>query len=376
MTTELDQTEPTVGQRLKQAREQQNLTAQQVALQLNLKSSLIDDLESDRIEQKLSPTFYRGYLRSYARLLKLNEQELLQQYNQQNAGQQHTPSLTRSFSKRTAKEASDSRYMWLTWLVVIGFILLLVMYFWQNRMDGQVAAVPLPVVNAEQKPAQQEEQSTQVGWQSEPAVSESGSTAMSGLDASPMAVSVQPEPTTAAEPAEVITTASEQESATQVVDSATTVSKPADTLLSQPLDLPHTGATQEPAQEAVVNPALTETTPSSAAPAEAANATLPTMTEQQPPVSAEVPAADTAIAPDTQLALSFSDDCWVDISDATGKRLAYGSRRSGDQLSLAGVAPIKVLLGNAAVVSLTLNGQAYDLSRYPQGRVARLTLGQ
>ncbi len=76
MTTELTQPSSAVntlsaGQLLRQAREQQNLTLAQVAQQLNLSRSLIDDLEQDQVDAKLSSTFVRGYLRSYAKLLKI-----------------------------------------------------------------------------------------------------------------------------------------------------------------------------------------------------------------------------------------------------------------------------------------------------------------
>ena len=66
----------------------------------------------------------------------------------------------------------------------------------------------------------------------------------------------------------------------------------------------------------------------------------------------------------------------MDVVDATGKRLVFGSRQAGEQLNLRGVAPVKVLLGNAAAATLSFNGEAIDLSGYPTGRVARLTLGQ
>ena len=131
MTTEL--TPPSsaapalsAGQSLRQAREQQNLTTAQVAQQLNLSKSLIDDLESDQVDAKLSSTFVRGYLRSYAKLLKLSGPEVIEAYNKNSKGLHQIPSLTRSFSKRTAKEATENRFMWVTYFVIAVFVVLLV----------------------------------------------------------------------------------------------------------------------------------------------------------------------------------------------------------------------------------------------------------
>ncbi len=100
-------------------------------------------------------------------------------------------------------------------------------------------------------------------------------------------------------------------------------------------------------------------------------------TTQTTTSATETPAAAAVDASaNATINLSLSAECWVDVVDATGKRLVFGSRQAGEQLNLRGVAPIKVLLGNAAAATLNFNGEAIDLSGYPTGRVARLTLGQ
>ena len=372
MITELEQTALTVGQCLKQAREQQQMTAQQVALQLNLKTSLIEDLESDRFDAKLSPTFYRGYLRSYAKLLKLPEKALLEQYSKEHKGQQPAPSLTRSFSKRTAKEATDIRYIWLTWLVVVSFVVLLVMYFWQNRFDGQAVSAPLPMVEAEQTAQQQEENANAAGWTNE---------ADNGVTASDSAVAEDTGTESGlSDTAQTTGEVAEQLAAPLPTTApATTVSTTTEAATTVPQITAEPEVNNSPAQQSETLP-QNQTEPAvvtTETPTPTATQTEQNTANLNSPAAAEVSANTTATQhDDSSLSLTFSGDCWVEITDAAGKRLAFGARSAGESLTLSGVAPVKVLLGNAASVQLSFNGQAVDLSGYAQGRVARLTLGQ
>ncbi|SKA55256.1 cytoskeleton protein RodZ [Enterovibrio nigricans] len=74
------------------------------------------------------------------------------------------------------------------------------------------------------------------------------------------------------------------------------------------------------------------------------------------------------------LVLTFEGDCWVDVRDASGKRLLTGIKSAGESVELTGKAPFKLVLGAPAAVELAYNGEKVDLSGYPSGRVARLSL--
>lgn len=65
------------GVRLRNAREQLGLSQQAVAERLCLKVSTVRDIEEDRSPADLASTFVRGYIRSYARLVHIPEEELL-----------------------------------------------------------------------------------------------------------------------------------------------------------------------------------------------------------------------------------------------------------------------------------------------------------
>lgn len=51
----------------------------------------------------------------------------------------------------------------------------------------------------------------------------------------------------------------------------------------------------------------------------------------------------TAAAASAQdLVLNFTADCWLEVSDATGKKLFSGLQRKGGNLNLSGQAPYKL----------------------------------
>lgn len=74
------------------------------------------------------------------------------------------------------------------------------------------------------------------------------------------------------------------------------------------------------------------------------------------------------------LELVFSADCWVKITDARNEVLALGVKTLGKNMTLQGVKPIKVILGEPSAVSMTFDGKNYDLSSYSAGRRAVIEL--
>lgn len=70
------------GVLIRRAREQAGLSREQLAARVNLLTSQIVMLESDRYDSLPSPMFVRAYLRAIARALTLNEAELLAAWQQ------------------------------------------------------------------------------------------------------------------------------------------------------------------------------------------------------------------------------------------------------------------------------------------------------
>jgi len=73
-----------------------------------------------------------------------------------------------------------------------------------------------------------------------------------------------------------------------------------------------------------------------------------------------------------RLALTFTEDCWVRISDATGEVLFAQLQRTGDNLQLFGEAPFDVMLGNARAVDILINGQPVTITPIPGNNSLKL----
>ena len=129
-----------------------------------------------------------------------------------------------------------------------------------------------------------------------------------------------------------------------------------------------------------------EPPPSTAAETEPANGEIPdeeaaaTDLAETPPV--DEPSPETAAEPpqttgpaEVLLSLSFSGDCWTEVTDAAGERLYFGLGTAGRAITVTGEPPLQVLVGNSANVRLTVNGSDYPIPRSARrGDTARLTI--
>ncbi|WP_378080297.1 RodZ domain-containing protein [Aeromonas bestiarum] len=109
---------------------------------------------------------------------------------------------------------------------------------------------------------------------------------------------------------------------------------------------------------------------------EASSAAVATVTSAS---VATLPAADDATADPAkapQLKMSFTADCWLDVKDAKGKTLFSGLKKANDQLVLEGPEPLKFIIGAPMAVNIEYQGKSIDMSRYNNGRTARLSLPQ
>ena len=75
------------------------------------------------------------------------------------------------------------------------------------------------------------------------------------------------------------------------------------------------------------------------------------------------------------LSISYSGDCWTEISDADGRRLFVGMAYDGGTVRLTGKAPISALFGNVDNVSVQVNDDDYLLpTPTSANRRVRLTI--
>jgi len=115
------------GARLRAARKQCNFGIEQVARELHLDVTIIEALENDNQAALPAPIFVQGYVRSYARLVGLQADELLRTYGEQAA---QPPPLSVGGSGRRVPRYSlfISRYLRNIVLVILGAILVWMAY--------------------------------------------------------------------------------------------------------------------------------------------------------------------------------------------------------------------------------------------------------
>ncbi|MGF1833929.1 cytoskeleton protein RodZ [Photobacterium sanguinicancri] len=311
------------GDVLRQAREKQGYSQKDIASRLRLRQSVIDAIENNNFEAAQSATFTRGYVRSYAKFVGLNEDELLGQLDKLGHAQPKEQEM-QSFSRRTKREKHDNRIMSLTWVLGTVFVGLTAWWWWQSQQISQEAEI-VSVTSAAQPLDESLANANTLTPSANPATASDVSAANNSV--SPSANSAPSEQTAQA-----------------LVSPAT-----------EPASLPELEATFSP------EPAIVQ---------------APDMAEE---VLEEVTLEDDAtasVAADTDLALTFSGDCWIDIRDANGKRLDTGIKKAGETLNLNGTAPYKIVLGAPGVVKMHYKGEQVDLSVYPAGKVARLKLPQ
>ncbi|PAW09554.1 cytoskeleton protein RodZ [Vibrio sp. V1B] len=300
------------GTLLKNKRESLGMTQKHVADRLRLRVSVIEDIESNRFEAQQVTTFTRGYLRSYAKLVGLDEKIVLaalEQTSEVHVKPQETE--MQSFSRKTKHEKHNSRIMLLTWAIAIVITGISGAWWWQNQQENSLAQV----------------------------VTESSSETEQTADDADIDL-MSADELIASTPAEVAPVVE----VTEAVSSADeTVSK---------------------AESAV---AATEETVTEAE-AEEPVAVIEDAQATQEPMTPVVPEGMTL------LTMKFKADCWIQVKDSNGKTLVSGTRKPGQDVELAGKAPFKVILGAPEGVTMTFASEPVDLSGYTSGKVARFTL--
>lgn len=148
----------TIGETLRKAREAQGLTVEWVASELKLRADYIRALEEDRLDVFAAPVYAKGAIRSYARLLKLDEIPLLQAADEMLG---RIPKY-RDLTTTSAIEPSllnqllfgIARLTWRRWfLLIAGLILAFVCVVLVVRWSGGTAAQPQQIKPSVVEPA-------------------------------------------------------------------------------------------------------------------------------------------------------------------------------------------------------------------------------
>ncbi len=126
------------GTLLKNQREALGLTQKQISDRLKLRISLIQQIEENQFESDQVATFMRGYIRSYAKYVNLDEKVVLNALRH-SGDAQHEDQEMLSFSRKTKTEKHNSRIMLLTWGIFAVIVGISSLWWWQNQQQDTLS---------------------------------------------------------------------------------------------------------------------------------------------------------------------------------------------------------------------------------------------
>lgn len=86
---------------------------------------------------------------------------------------------------------------------------------------------------------------------------------------------------------------------------------------------------------------------------------------EEPETLVENPEEPVVVADTARLQMTFTADCWVQVSDADGNRLVASLQRQGDRIDVSGDAPLRVVIGAVdAVGSVRFQDEPVDLGDF------------
>ena len=279
------------GKLLVWGRERAALTQEQVAKELYMTLTKVRALESDDYRHMGSDTFTRGYLRSYASLIKLDVGQVLAAYDRH----AYKHGLIEQVLPR--KSESASKPLWQFAVIIIGVLLvlwLISVWFFDNRKEPSYN-IPAAIVTTPE------------------------SYANTSLITASSIVAV--------------------ESSSAVLSSAAIMGK-----------LENSQA----AYSAIGSNAFSSAIATSTSVNSTANISIKSSTKSGSSSSSTTLARGNTL---DQIVFTFSEECWLEVSDSRGDVLVADLQPTGGRLVLQGRAPFDVKLGNASAVQIELNDE-------------------
>lgn len=327
--------EITVGDKFRLAREALNLSLESVAQVIALRPSILQDIENNRFIHRSTPaTFVRGYVRSYAKFLKIADYEWL---NVIDFGDEQKNDLGKNARATNSVNRYSSHNRWVSYfsaLVVLVVLGMTVMWWWESYQQSNAerdnlvnsytqlsAETPATVTNVDHVPVV-----TQPISQVENHVVES--TTIEPI------VEVKPQENVVATPivATEVAPANVLQSEMSKINGAEQVaSMPESTTME-------TTATSSSTESAVENSSVS------------------------------------AVATKDNLYIEVIGNCWISVKDKNRKVLAQKEYKQGDVLSFNEEEPYSLIIGAPGNVKIIYKGEAFPLTL--DGRVAKFKLPQ
>jgi len=304
------------GDRLKAERIELGLSIEDVATRMHLSIGILEAIEENNFDDVTAPIFVKGYLRSYARIVSLNEDEIIQQYLDYYSDEDPPINSTSNLAPEISTD--DARVKWITYLVIIGLLALLAVWWWNQYQ------IKTDVVSLDAEPAdsiQQPEATDNITDSKIDLAADAAMSATEEIDISPLPegeVDVS-DLTVVAKTQEVVNLEQAEQDIIEVVE--------------QPVEATDVeGLSEEISRKA--------------------------------PMGSE------------QFEIITHADTWADVKDANGHQLVYELLRAEQKISLTGKAPFEVFFGNGHGVELIYNNESIDISSsIRDNNTARLKIG-
>lgn len=319
--------EEDVGELLQLERIRQGLDEKQVADRLHITMHYVKAIESNSFEKLPGAVFAKGYVKSYAVLLELDEGRVLGLYEKfTNRLNEESEESLRSKSRRRM----DKNKIW-----IIASVLVFVFGFAALWMFSGLA------------PDEESSEETIAAAQ------------ITSDDAGAVAPSA------------------EVESGDMTSSTATTDSETVNNSAAEPVVVAASSQTERLEQFEEVNSAefFALFTNAPAVPS-GANSVFDTAAENSPVVvvdsvpnsssesneGAESQLIEVVSEGSDVLEVSFSGESWIEVTDAAENQIYRDIRGAGDVLEITGAAPFNILLGDAPFAKVSINGSAIDVS--------------
>lgn len=120
----------TVGQILKEEREKRFYSLEEVEKSTKIRKELLEALENDNWDKLPPPTFIQGFIKNYARFLKLDSEKLLAVFRREFSDVKNPPRILESFSNPMSNKRFSLTPTKVISGVVISLILIFFAYLW------------------------------------------------------------------------------------------------------------------------------------------------------------------------------------------------------------------------------------------------------
>ena len=368
------------GAMLREAREAAKLSIEEVASELHLVSDVVIALENGDRSKLPSRVFTLGYLKNYAKLVNIPYEQVKTAFDDFTDDQ--VPVLNQPRAPQIPEQARGSG--WLTkalgWMILIAFLLLA--YLWWK---GEVA---IPGVDLDFPLGDQPQ--TSLGQM--PVTAESAGTGVTLDPETNQQILLPPVETSQTTSPPADPNVPEQQLPVATGSPAGEIAETPEKVTQAPaLSGPEREATgpvrSDDPSDSAIQPDTNNSPEAIGIPLETAIA-KPSGLDQLDRIAdtshnvQEPDAALTASDPDEALAessqqsirISFSEPCWVRVTDSRGELVLNGEMRAGDVSDIEGDAPFRFVLGNAGAVELLVGDKRFDLAPFTSGNVARFTL--